>query len=254
MSAWTGSTAAAVARYWRHPAFREGLRDTLSVAPGIAAWGLTTGVALANSGLSILEVSIMTLLVFAGSAQFAATPLIISGAPLWIIWATALCVNLRFMVFSAHMRPYMMHMPTPKRVWLSYLLTDVSYVLFTKRYQHPGVDDGQLFDQMAYCKASVFTIWLSWMGSSFVGIALASVIPLSWGLNFAGILALIGITFSLATTKLRILAGGLSGTAAVAAFALPLKLNILVAIAAAVAMSLVIEHTREAARRRGAST
>ncbi|MFB1018489.1 MAG: branched-chain amino acid ABC transporter permease, partial [Burkholderiaceae bacterium] len=30
-----------MARYWRHPAFREGLRDTLSVAPGIAAWGLT---------------------------------------------------------------------------------------------------------------------------------------------------------------------------------------------------------------------
>jgi predicted branched-subunit amino acid permease len=249
MTAWLSRARATARRYWQHPEFKVGLRDILTVAPGIAAWGLTTGVALANSGLSILEASAMTLVVFAGSAQLATTPLIVSGAPLWVIWATALCVNLRFVVFSAHMRPYFMHMPRRVRLVYCYLLGDMSYVLFTKRYHQPGQTPEQRLGQQAYWVASVVTNWVSWMGASFVGIALASVIPLSWGLGFAGILALIGIACSLATTKLRMLAAGLSGTAAVAAFALPLKLNIVVAIAAAVAMSLMIEHTRRAMSR-----
>ena len=70
---------------------------------------------------------------------------------------------------------------------------------------------------------------------------MANAIPLAWGLGFAGILALLGILCSLATTRLRGVAAGVAGAAAVAAFALPLKLNILVGIAAAVAVCLMLD-------------
>jgi len=76
---------------------------------------------------------------------------------------------------------------------------------------------------------------------SLLGIALANAIPLSWGLGFAGILALLGVMCSLASSRLRVVSAGVAGAAAVAAFALPLKLNILVAIAAAVAVCLMLE-------------
>jgi predicted branched-subunit amino acid permease len=79
------------------------------------------------------------------------------------------------------------------------------------------------------------------VGASLLGIALANSIPLSWGLGFAGILALLGIMCSLASTRLRAVSAGIAGAAAVATFALPLKLNILVAIAAAVAVCLLLE-------------
>ena len=75
------------------------------------------------------------------------------------------------------------------------------------------------------------------------GVLLANLIPAHWGLGFAGILALLGVTCSLASTPLRWLAAGLAAVAAVAAFALPLKLNILLAIAAGVAVALVLERT-----------
>ena len=55
----------------RHPEFRQGLRDQFAVAPGIAAWGLMTGVAMVKSGLSMVEALLMSVLVFAGSAQLA---------------------------------------------------------------------------------------------------------------------------------------------------------------------------------------
>jgi predicted branched-subunit amino acid permease len=47
----------------------------------------------------------MSLLVFAGSAQLAVIPLLAAGAPVWLIWATAACVNLRFLILSAQWRP-----------------------------------------------------------------------------------------------------------------------------------------------------
>jgi predicted branched-subunit amino acid permease len=79
------------------------------------------------------------------------------------------------------------------------------------------------------------------MAASLLGIALANAIPVSWGLGFAGILALMGIMNSLATTRLRALAAVVAGSAAVVAYALPLKLNIMVAIVLAVAVCLMLE-------------
>ena len=109
----------------RHPEFRLGMRDMGSVAPGLAAWGMMTGVAMVKSGMSLAESIAMTLLVYAGSSQLAAIPLIAAGAPVLVIWATGFCVNLRFVVFSAHMRPYLMHLPRRWRLLAGYVTADI---------------------------------------------------------------------------------------------------------------------------------
>ena len=105
-----------------HPDFGRGLREMAPVVPGLSAWGLMTGVAMMNSGMTVVEALAMTFIVFAGSSQLAAIPLIAAGAPAWVIVATAICVNLRFVVFSAHLRPYLMHMPRGPRLLLGYLI------------------------------------------------------------------------------------------------------------------------------------
>jgi len=227
----------------RRPEFRLGFYEMAQVAPGIAAWGLMTGVAMVKSGLGTVEALFMALTVFAGSAQLAAIPLLMGGAPVWVILATAFCVNLRFVVFSAHMRNYMMHMPLAKRLFCGYLTGDLTYVLFIKHYPEPALDDAGRKGQVAYLLGNGAINWLSWTLSSLVGVVLAKFIPTSWGLGFAGILALVGMSCSLASTPMRWIAGGVAAAAGVAAFALPLKLNILVAIAAAVAFSLMLERS-----------
>ena len=72
-------------------------------------------------------------------------------------------------------------------------------------------------------------------------VVLANAIPTQWGLGFAGILALLGMMCSLASTRLRWVSAIVAGSAAVAAYALPLKLNILTAIAASVLVCLLLE-------------
>ena len=233
--------------YYRHPEYRIGVRDLASVATGIGAWGLMTGVAMINSGMSAVEAVAMTLLVFAGSAQLASIPLIASGAPLWVILTTAFCVNLRFVVFSAHLRPYVMHMPLRERLVTGYLTADLSYVFFSRRFPHhpdASTPASELEAQQAYLMGNCAVNYVAWMGASLVGIALAKVIPTHWGLGFAGILALLGVMLSLATSPLRIVSMTVSGMAAVVAWALPLKLNIVVAIAVAVTLALIIDAQR----------
>jgi predicted branched-subunit amino acid permease len=224
------------AEYW------EGVRDQTTVALGLGAWGLMTGVAMVKSGMSVLEALLMTLIVYAGSAQLAAVPMIAAGAPMWVILAAAFCVNLRFVVFSAHLRPYVMHLPRWQRLVSGYVTADLSYVYFVKRYAKPGETPEELAGQQAYLMGNCAVNYLAWMVASVVGIVLANAIPTHWGLGFAGILALLGLMSSLASSPLRIVSAGVAGAAAVAAFALPLKLNILVAIASAVAICLVIEQ------------
>jgi predicted branched-subunit amino acid permease len=196
---------------WHHSEFTQGLRDTASIAPGIAAWGLMTGVAMMKSGLSLVESLSMALLVFAGSSQLASMPLIVAGAPMWVVLATGFCVNLRFVVFSIHLRPYMMHQPLWRRLASGYFTTDLSYVLFVKRYEHPAPpgDVALIRAQEAYLAGNCFLSWCSWVFACTVSAIVA-------------------------------------GAAAVAAYALPLKLNIVVAICVAVVVCLSLEKLRPA--------
>ncbi len=227
----------------RHrPEFREGLRDMSPVALGIGAWGLMTGVAMAKAGMSVAEAVAMTLLVYAGSSQLAAIPLLVAGAPAWVILVTGFCVNLRFVVFSLHLRPYLMHLPRWRRLMHGYLTADMSYALFTAHYPQPATTEAGRQAQEAYLTGGYFVTWTAWMSLSLVGIALAHLIPQGWGLGFAGVLCLVAIVCSMATTRLRILAVLVAGATAVAAYALPLKLNIVAGIAVAVLLCFWLER------------
>jgi predicted branched-subunit amino acid permease len=227
---------------WRDPEFARGSRDMVGVSMGIAAWGLVTGVAMAKSGLPLQLSVLMSLLVFAGSAQLAALPLLVSGAPVWMVWAIALCVNLRFVIFSAQWRPYFAHFPRWQRMVLGYFTADLNYVIFMARFPERRPSPRQ----MPYFWGGVATNWPSWQVPTFIGLLLADAIPTEWGFGFAGILALLGLMYSLLTDRASWVAAGVASAAAVAAVALPLKLNIVVAIAAAVAAGLLMDHVTPA--------
>ncbi|MBX3645915.1 MAG: AzlC family ABC transporter permease [Rubrivivax sp.] len=227
------------AALWRHHEFARGARDMTGTALGIAAWGLLAGIAMANSGLPLPLGILMSLIVFAGSAQLAAVPLLVSGSPLWVIWATALCVNLRFVIFSAGWRRYFAALPRGQRMRMAYFAADLNYALFIKRFPHPA----PLSQSVPYFWGAVALNWPAWQLPSLIGLLVGNSIPTSWGLGFAGTLALLGLTYSLLNDRATWIAAVVAGAAAVAAFALPLKLNILVAIVAAVVVGLLIDHT-----------
>ncbi|MCO5110434.1 MAG: AzlC family ABC transporter permease [Burkholderiaceae bacterium] len=218
----------------------------LGTGVGVGAWGLVTGVAMVKSGMSVPLALLMSILVYAGSAQLAVIPLLAVGAPLWVVWLTAACVNLRFVIFSSMWRSYFQHLPLRQRLAIGYFSGDVIFVAFMKRFAVPRPAP----EQVPFFWGAACVNWLAWQVPSIVGIVLANAIPLSWGLGFAGVLALLGVLLSLLFDRATWLATGVAATAAMAAFALPLKLNILVAIAAAVAAGLLMEAVEQQRQRR----
>ena len=76
---------------------------------------------------------------------------------------------------------------------------------------------------------------------SVAGVPLGTLLPRAGGLGFAGVLCLVGVLCSLVTTRLRVLAAGVAGAAAVVAYALPLKPNVVAAIAVAVLVAFWLE-------------
>ncbi|MBC5765751.1 AzlC family ABC transporter permease [Ramlibacter albus] len=230
----------------RRPLFREGVRDGVPMAIGIAAWGVVAGVAMAKSDMGVPLAIFMSLLVYAGSAQIAALPLIVADAPMWVVWATTLCVSLRFMAFSFHYRPFFLHLPRGKRLALSYLMGDTNFALFFRRF--PEFVPGERYED--YFLGSALTTCGIWQVTIITGIVAGHGIPASWGLGFAGTMALLALTCTQLRDPSTWGAAIVAACAAVAAYALPLKLNIVVAIAAAVAFGALADQVR-AVRRRG---
>ena len=209
------------------------------MAIGIAAWGIVAGVAMAKSGMGAPLAMLMTVLVYAGSAQIAALPLIATGAPMWVVWVTTLCVCLRFMAFSFHYRPYFSHLPRRRRVALSFLMGDSSFALFVHRFPDPL--PGPKYED--YFLGSALVTFGVWQVSVIAGIVMGHGIPAAWNLGFAGTMALLALTCTQLRNRVTSMAAVVAGCAAVAAYALPLKLNIIVAIAAAVAVGVLGERS-----------
>ena len=226
------------ARTARHPLFWVGVRDMAGVSVGLSAWAFMTGVAMVGSGMSVGESVLMSVLVFADSAQLAALPLIAAGAPMWVIFAAALCVNLRFLVFAVHLREYLRFLPRGARIWLGFFMGDMTYVMFIQRFPSPAETERQRRAQLAYLWGGNCWNWLSWQSLNMLGIFLGAALPARWGLEFAGTLALLAVTCSLISSRTRALSALLAAGAAVLAMGLPYRLGIVVAIAVALAGSV----------------
>lgn len=229
-------------RIWRHPEFRQGMRDMGRVALGMMAWGLVTGMAMTTAGLPIGVVLAMSLGVFAASAQLSAVPLMLVGAPLWVVWMTALCVNLRFVIFSAQLRPHMMCLPLRWRLLAGYLSADVTYVLTVHRHGAAEPAGAANPAPLAYFSGAALVNWASWNVASLVGIAFAAQVPTHWGLAFAGTLALLALLMTLLKDRLSVVATTLAGVAAIAFSGMPFRLHIVVAVLVAVGAGLWMER------------
>jgi len=217
--------------------WREGLKTGMPTLFGIAAWGMVVGIAMVKTGLTALQASGMTLLVFAGSAQLASLPLILAHAPIWVIFATALVVNLRFVIFSALLAPHFTHLPWRQRLFYGYISGDLTVAMFLQRFPTAVPVKGKL----SYLKGLMFPNWCAWQVGSLIGIFLGSAIPSEWGLGFAGTLAILCITVPLIINSAALCGVLVAGAVAVLANGFPYKLGLLVAVVIGMLAALATE-------------
>lgn len=80
--------------------FRSGLVTSLPIALGYFPIAFSFGVAATRAGLSVAEAVMLSVVIFAGAAQFLALALITSGAPLLVSAVTLIAMNLRHLMYG----------------------------------------------------------------------------------------------------------------------------------------------------------
>ncbi len=156
-------------------------------------------------GIPPLEAMALSVVVYAGASMLAATQLLAGGAPLAVILVTALFINLRFMMYSASIRPHLAALPAPWRLAAGYLLADNAYALSVARFtEHP-----QMEGKAGYYFGAAVTVWLTWQAAVGAGIALGAGLPATWRLEFAAPLAFIALTVPLLRDRAMVAAASL---------------------------------------------
>jgi 4-azaleucine resistance transporter AzlC len=161
--------------------FFDGARACLPVVMGYAALVLTFGVVARSTGLSVAEVSLMSLILYAGSSQFVAAGLIAGGASATAIAATILLVNVRHMLYSAALAPRLRGLKAWQSALVGSELTDETFT----------VASGEL-DRGRPVRASWLfglnvTAQATWLAATAIGALVGSAIPdpRILGLDFA---------------------------------------------------------------------
>jgi branched chain amino acid efflux pump len=225
-------------------ALREGALASAPLLVGIVPWGIVAGVAMVSAGLTKAQAVAMSVLVFAGSAQLAVLPLLVAKAPLWVMCATALVVNLRYVVYSAVLAPHFEGLSRAWRALLSYITVDGVFALFAGKFR-PG--DAKPHRHWFFLGGSL-VMWAAWQLSSWIGIFAGALIPGEWSLEFAATLALIAVVIPLLFDRATVCAALAAGGVALIAARWPLNVGLLAAIAAGVVMGLAVARLGAARR------
>lgn len=148
--------------------FMQGVKACIPTILGYLGIGIALGVVGKGAGLSVLEVSLMSIIVYAGSAQFIICGLLLIQAPMSTIIATVFLVNLRHFLMSLSVAPYFRQSSLLENIGIGTLLTDESYgVLVTalKTKQPVSVKWTNGLNLCAYFAWILATALGAWLGS-----------------------------------------------------------------------------------------
>lgn len=225
---------------------RLGLVRTLPLALGAVPFGLAYGVVAVQSGLTIAETMLMSLVVFAGASQFMAVVMLQSGAGIPLIVASTLLVNLRHLMMGLSLSPYLSETtPSWQRV-LAFAMTDESYLTSVDHYREQGEGRGNPWFMLA-AGGSIYVAWgAASLAGAFAGHSISD--PLKWGLDFA--MPATFLTMLIPQVVSRRVAAVVAVSAVVATGAyvfVPGKWYIIVAVLAATATGVALETRAERA-------
>ena len=106
----------------------------LPIIPGVIPFGAIMGTVAANAHISFFQSSAMNFLVFAGAAQLAAVDLMTKDTASAVVIITGLIINLRFMLYSAAMAPFLRKSGFFTKFFAAYTLTDQTYAAMSANH------------------------------------------------------------------------------------------------------------------------
>lgn len=169
-----------------------GLKDTLPTVFGYIGIGIAFGVIGHASGFATWMVIAMSIVIYAGSAQFTTVSMLAVGSPIASVVAATFLINSRMILMSATLAPYFRKESTAKNICLGTWLTDESFALSMNKLNYTR---GRL--SFEWLNTANIVSYLTWIAATAVGALLGGIIgdPKKLGLDFAIVAMFMGLLF-----------------------------------------------------------
>lgn len=161
--------------------FTEGVKACMPTMLGYIGIGFAAGVVEKGIGLSLVEIALLSLIVYAGSAQFIICGLLAIHAPVTSIIATVFLVNFRHFLMSLSVANYFRQESLWNNIGLGSLLTDESYGVLTTALQEKAPVTAK------WTHGLNVAAYLTWLVANLLGGVFGQFIPdpNRFGLDFA---------------------------------------------------------------------
>jgi 4-azaleucine resistance transporter AzlC len=177
--------------------------DGIGIAASAIAFGFVYGLAAQRAGLSPLDALAMSVVVFAGAAQFAAIGYITGGLA-WpaIVLLTAL-LNARHLLYSAALAPWLRDIPPLRRAVMAHLLTDEAFALSIAHFTRISRTD-----ERGYWIAAIGSTFIPWNLATLAGVLIGQEIPSPerFGLDIVFPAAMVGLAAGLISGRREVVA------------------------------------------------
>ncbi|MEX0382489.1 AzlC family ABC transporter permease [Spiribacter sp. 1M153] len=224
----------------RQQAFSDGLKAVAPMVAAIVPFGVTAGVAGLDAGLGAALTLGMSLIVFAGASQLASIQLIDAGAAAPLVVLTALIINLRMLMYSAHLAPHFRHVGAGSRSLMAYILTDQTYALTISRVMTRG---GERFNHWFYFGVAL-PLWGVWQLATAFGYWAGTAMPPAWELGFIVPLIFLALLVMSISSRPGVIAALVAGSLSVLGRDLPAGLGLTLASLAGIVAGVVAEGWR----------
>jgi 4-azaleucine resistance transporter AzlC len=182
---------------------RRLITEGLGIAASAFGFGLVYGLSARGAGFSPIEAMAMSLIVFAGAAQFAAVGYVASGLA-WpgVVVLTAL-LNARHLLYSAALRPWLREVPLARRAIMAHLLTDEAFALTIAHFRRLGRTD-----ERGFWIAAIGSTLVPWNLATLAGVVLGGQIPdpARFGVDVIFPAAMVGLAAGLISGRREVVA------------------------------------------------
>lgn len=222
--------------------FLQGVKDCVPTLLGYLSIGFAAGVVEKTAGLSIAELTLLSVLLYAGSGQFIAAGMIAASNPASAIIFTIFFINLRHLLMSAALSPYFRELSPRKNMIIGTLLTDETFgVAINAAANRTSLN-------YMWMLGLNLTAYVNWVIANIAGGIFGEWIPNpeAFGLDFALPAMFIGLLVLQIASQRKLLLDVLVGVSAVivviaVSFLYPGSAGIILATIVASTVGMVIE-------------
>ena len=217
--------------------FISGVKALLPILLGVIPFGMISGITVIQTHIPPVSGFIMSLLIFSGAALIVALQLITTGAPAFVVFFSALVINLRFMIYSASLAPYLSRLSVGRKSLLAYLLSDQAYAASISHLSENS------FPEVSWLHflGSGLTMWVAWQISVGIGIFVGARLPASWSLEFTIPLTFLALAVPAIKDRFTGTAAVIAGVTAVLANGAPFKTGLVIASLVGILAGLFFE-------------